>query len=158
MPKKILLGFMVEFKNKFAESGVDMKETATELTKNKKALEELINSISNSGSGSSTFSDDYSISKLYHYLDSITITQELSLLNICLFILLLVIVINIVYVFFGNEIIRVLQLEKRWPRLSALIRLRTMYQRYYIMVYSSLLILICIFGIFINLLTFLHGV
>lgn len=92
------------------------------------------------------------LDKFYAYLDSLTLFQESAVVHILLFIVLLLQVINILFIFFGNEIIRYLKLEQRFPSLSSLIRLRAMFQRYYLMWNIFILFLVCMFGIFVNIL------
>ena len=92
------------------------------------------------------------LDKFYAYLDSLTLFQESAVIHISLFIVLLLTVLNILFIFFGNEIIRYLNLEHKFPSLTGLIRLRAKFQRYSLMWNIFILVLVCVFGIFINLL------
>ena len=92
------------------------------------------------------------INILYQYLDTLTILQESSLLHILLFLILFLTVTNILAVLFGNEILKVLKLEVRYPKLAVFFRLRSQLQRYYLIWNVSMLFIVCIFGIAINLL------
>jgi hypothetical protein len=94
-------------------------------------------------------------SKFYRYLDSLTLLQEVSLLHICMFSVLILTVFNILSVLFGNEILRFFKLEKRFPRLSVFFRIRATLQRYYLMWNVFILFVFCLFGIGINLLLFI---
>ena len=92
--------------------------------------------------------------KLYQYLDTLTLLQEVSLLHILMFCVLIFTVINILSVLFGNEIIRFLDLEKRFPKLSTFFRLRATLQKYYLIWNVIILFVFCLFGIGINILIF----
>lgn len=93
-------------------------------------------------------------SRFYDYLDSLTLLQESSLLHIIMFLVLLITVINILGVLFGNEIIKYLKLEERFPKLAIFFKLRSQFQRYYLMWNVSILFIVCIVGIGIDLLLF----
>ena len=95
---------------------------------------------------------DLDVNKIYQYLDTLTILQESSLLHILLFLILFLTVTNILAVLFGNEILKVLKLEVRYPKLAVFFRLRSQLQRYYLIWNVSMLFIVCIFGIAINLL------
>lgn len=92
--------------------------------------------------------------KFYEYLDSLTLLQEISLLHICMFCVLILTVFNISAVLFGNEMIRIFNLEGRFPRLAMFFRLRVTLQRYYLVWNVLILFVFCLFGIGINLLFF----
>lgn len=92
----------------------------------------------------------FDLSQFYRYLDSLTILQESSLLHILMFIVLMLTVINILSVLFGNEIIRYLNI--RFPQLSLFFRLRVTLQRYYLMWNVFILFVFCLAGICINIL------
>jgi len=98
--------------------------------KNYIKVDSFIDVVENSDNTSKILSG---FSKFYQYLDSLTLLQELSLLHICMFSVLILTVFNILSVLFGNEILRFFNLEKRFPRLSVFFRLRASLQRYYLM-------------------------
>ena len=97
------------------------------------------------------------LDRLYAFLDSLTLFQESAVVHILLFIVLLLTVFNILYIFFGNEIISYFKLEQKFPSLSGIIRLRAKFQRYYLMWNIFILFLVCVFGIFANLLVLING-
>ena len=94
------------------------------------------------------------ISKLYEYLDSISLFQEIALLHIIIFIVLLLTVFNILSVLFGNEIIRYFDLEARFPKLGFFFKLRSSLQKYYLVWNVFILFIVCIASIGLNLLIF----
>ena len=94
------------------------------------------------------------ISKLYEYLDSISLFQEMALFHIIIFIVLLLTVFNILSVLFGNEIIRYFDLEARFPKLGFFFKLRSSLQKYYLVWNVFILFFVCIASIGLNLLIF----
>lgn len=107
------------------------------------------------GGPKNNFISDFNIQTFYNYLDSLTLFEEASLLNILIYIILLCSIINIIAIFFGNEIIRYLNLENKFPKLSFFFKLRAKFQRYYFLWNSLIIVFVCIFGICLNLLVFI---
>ena len=71
-----------------------------------------------------------------------------------MFVVIILNVINILSVLFGNEIIRFFNLEERYPKLGIFFKLRIKLQRYYLMWIVFILFLVCIAGIGIDILLF----
>ena len=71
-----------------------------------------------------------------------------------MFVVIILNVINILSVLFGNEIIRFFNLEERYPKLGIFFKLRIKLQRYYLMWSVFILFLVCISGIGIDILLF----
>lgn len=94
------------------------------------------------------------LSDFYQYVESLTILEHSILLDILLFLLLILTVINILSALFANEIIRYFNLETRFPRLSIFFKVRSNLQRYYLMWNVFVLMFVCIFGICINIVVF----
>lgn len=92
------------------------------------------------------------VSDIFQFVENLSILQHSVLLDILLFILLILTVINILSALFGNEIIKYFNLEKRLPRLSLFFKVRASLQRYYIMWNVFILMFICLFGVCINML------
>lgn len=92
------------------------------------------------------------IDNFYNYLDSLTLLQESSLLHIIVLINLMVLVLHNLFIFFGNEIIKYLDLENKYPKLATFLKLRAKFQRYYLMWNIFLMFFICVAMICIDLL------
>nr|WVH38152.1 LAGLIDADG endonuclease [Poriella subacida] len=101
---------------------------------------------------------DLNFQKFYKYLDSLTLLQESSLLHIIMFIVIFTTVFNILGVLLGNEMVRYFNLEERFPlpsnRGGFYFKLRTKFQRYYLIWNVFILFIICIVGVGINILLF----
>ena len=104
----------------------------------------------------SSISDFLSI--LYNYLDSLTLLQELALFNMILCSVLILTVVNISSVLFGNAVIKYFNLEERFPRLGAFFRLRITFQIYYLLWNVLILFVVCLCCIGINTLLFIANV
>ena len=91
------------------------------------------------------------VSDIFQFVENLSILQHSVLLDILLFILLILTVINILSALFGNEIIKYFNLEKRFPRLSLFFKIRANLQKYYIMWNVFILMFVCVFGVCINM-------
>ena len=94
---------------------------------------------------------------LINYLDSLTLLQEGGLFHIMIFSTILVIIFDILGIFFGNEIIKYFNIENKFPSLSNFFKLRAELQRYYLMWNITLLFVLCIGALGINILVFNLG-
>ena len=116
-------------------------------------LEPLLKSyFRNIGAPKNNFISNLNIQNLYDFLDSLTLLEESAFIHILIFIILLCSLINIISIFFGNEIIRYFNLEKRLPKLETIFRLRTKFQRYYLLWNIFIMVIVCILAICLNLL------
>ena len=94
---------------------------------------------------------------LINYLDSLTLLQEGGLFHIMIFSTILVIIFDILGIFFGNEIIKYFNIENKFPSLSNFFKLRAELQRYYLMWNIAILFVLCIGALGINILVFNLG-
>ena len=79
------------------------------------------------------FISNFNFNILYDFLDSLTLLQESAFIHILIFIILLCCIINIISVFFGNEIIKYFNVENKYPSLSKFLKLRLKFQKYYLL-------------------------
>lgn len=116
----------------------------------------LIEKIIDSWSKGNNYISKISFQDIYDYLDSLTLLQESAFIHICMFIYILCCIYIIMAAFFGNEIIKYLNLEEKYPKLSIFFKLRTKFQRYYLVWNIVGIIIICILGVGINLLVLVY--
>jgi hypothetical protein len=136
----------------------EFNEYITKMLKNAEELKKLLdNTDSKNRFNSSLENFTSNIEKFYEYLDTLTLLQESALLHIFIFLALILTVLNILAVLFGNEIINYFNLENKFPSLAIFFKLRLKLKRYYLMWNVFLLFLICIVGIGINILTFIYS-
>lgn len=122
----------VELSKVLTDSTKNVTSVWDKITKPKKFLEDGIESFT-------------------QYLDSLTLFQESSLLNTILLVIILLTGIQITFIFFGNELIKYFQIDKRYPSLSYYIKLRNTLQKYYLAWNIFILSLVCFIGIFLNM-------
>lgn len=92
------------------------------------------------------------LSSFYDYLNSLTVLHETALFHSLVFIAIIGIVFNIASVFFGNEFIKYFNLETKFPKFAIFFKLRSKYQKYYLILNLSLMFILCLGGFFINFL------
>ena len=90
------------------------------------------------------------LSDFYQFLENLSLLQHLVLLDIILFLIVIVTIINIFSALFGNEIIKYFNLENRFPKLSVFFKVRSTLQKYYLIWSVFVLMFVCIFAIIIN--------
>ena len=130
----------------------NLDKNVTEMVSVTEKINKLLEEISNANVGSSTKFTS-SIDDLYNYLDNLSLLEESSLLHILIFLVIILTVFNILTALFSNEIIQYFNLVERYPYLYNFFKLRNKLQRYYLMWNIFTLLIICIGGICINLLT-----
>jgi flagellar basal body-associated protein FliL len=94
---------------------------------------------------------NFDLTNLYSYLETLQLNELSALFHILVLLVLLISAIDILVVFFGNEIIIYLELEKKYSRLAKFIQLRRKFQRYYILFNLFLMILVCLLAIIVNI-------
>lgn len=148
-----------------------LKQKGEELSKNSDSLIEFFNKYSNGSNGSSFNNSnnnfDFSsiteninlyFNELYKFLDQLTLVQEGAFLHMLLFSYVLFCIYIIVGIFFGNEIIKYFNLEEKYPKLGTILKYRAKFQNYYLAFNIICIILICVFGIALNVLIFLNKI
>jgi hypothetical protein len=106
---------------------------------------------------SHNFISNFNLKEFYEYLDKMSLLQEFAFLHILIFLVLILTVLNILAVLFGNEIIKYFNIENKYPSLSTFLKLRYKFQRYYLLWNVFLLFILCIGGIGIDLLVFINS-
>lgn len=109
--------------NKTDVSAVEKKEL-TNLTDN---LNNILDGIDKSG-----INLPFEWNDLSNYLNNLSLLDESAILHILLFLILLLTALNILAIMFGNDIVKYLNLENKYPSLSNLLKLRNKLQRYYL--------------------------
>ena len=98
-----------------------------------------------------TFLSYLNIFNIYDYLDSLTLIEESSLMLIFMFSIILLILTGTLL---SNEIIKYFNIEDKYPSISTFLKIRSKYQRYYLIWNVFSLFIICIMGIGVNLMIF----
>lgn len=127
-----------------------VNERINNVTKSTDGLKEIIDRIFKEGD---KFISDLNLDKIYEFLDSLTLLQESALLHIVFFTAIILTLLSIIGIFLSNEIIKYFDLENKFPWLSSYLKLRSKFQRFYLILYTLILFIICIVGIGLNILT-----
>lgn len=109
-----------------------------------------INGSSNDGGNTSSFLSFDDISKIMSnyqsFLDNLNLHQKYALIHILLSIIIFISILNIMILYLGDELIKYLKLEEKYPKLAKYIKLRRKFITYNIM-FDSLVILLALFVI-----------
>jgi hypothetical protein len=97
------------------------------------------------------------ISNYSQYLSNLSTTELCLIINISTSIFILTCLISILFAFYGNFLLDKFSLEKRYPKLSGIIKLRIKLQNYYILINTLFIVISLILLIGVNILTFIHG-
>lgn len=111
------------------------------------AVKDLIDSLSKSG----IFSN-FNLNSFNEYLNSLNLLELSAIYHILVLTLICLLLINIISAILGNEIINYFKLEKRFPIITAFLKLRLKFQKYYLILSFSLIFIICIASVIIDLL------
>lgn len=129
------------------------EETQQQLNEHSKVIETCAEQVRKSLDG---IDKEHFTSWLHDYMDflnSLTLQQEQSFLNVLIFSALILTVFNLIFIYFSNEIIKYFKLDSKYPSLAYFLKLRTQLQRYYLIWNILILIALCSLGILINILS-----
>ena len=149
-------------KNKIEHANLSNQELHNKLDNLQNSVDKVndaINNIpslnANTNNNKLIFDFDFNIDSFYAYLDSITMVQELAIIHILFSFLFFITAFELLSIFFGNEIINHFDLENKYPKLKIFFKIRTTYQRYYLIWCLIKLFILCFIIIIFNLIIFL---
>ena len=131
-----------------SEGDQSVGETKEELAKMKELLDSIRDSF-NGGNNSSFWGfDDISqvMSNYQALLDHLTLHQKYAMIHILLSIIIFISLLNMVTIYLGDELIKYLKLEQKYPKVSKYIQLRRKFITYYLM-FDALIIFVALFVI-----------
>ena len=96
------------------------------------------------------FTENSGLSDFYQFVENLSLLEHLVLLDILLFFLVMITIINIFSALFGNEVIKYFNLENKYPKLLLFFKIRLTLQKYYLIWSALILMFVCIFAIIIN--------
>jgi len=126
-------------------AAVACEKTNREASENVKKLVESLN-------GSNKLISDFNLESFYEYLNSLSLIELSALYHILALVVIAILSFNILSAVLGNEIINYFKLEEKFPKLTAFLRLRLKFQKYYLTLNFSLIFLLIFASIQINLL------
>lgn len=116
-------------------------------------VDNLIDSVNN---GKSNFLPDLDLyNQLKDYFDSIPISQVCNIVDISIFIMVIIVIVEIIAILFGNELIKYYDLENKYPKLGIFFKTRARLQKYVLMWNFFTIFAFCLAGILFNVLMFI---
>jgi hypothetical protein len=112
------------------------------------SVQKLVESLN----GNNKLISDFNLESFYKYLNSLNLIELSALYHILVLVAIAFLSLNILSAVLGNEIIKYFKLEENFPKLSAFLRLRIKFQKYYLTLSFSLIFLLIFASIQINLL------
>lgn len=148
----------VEESAKYITENGATKESVGKLNNDTNILIDAVNNLKDIFSGKSGGNSSSFVLESYkdyiNFLDSLTLLQESAFVHMLFFTYIIMTLFSLIAVFFGNELIKYFDLENKKTYLSRFLKLRAKYQRYYLLWNFFMLFLVCIVGIFLNILAF----
>lgn len=128
-------------------------------TKSQALIEIIDNFKKSKGSGSSQFIDSLTvfIQNIQEYLSSLTLIQNLTILNISIGTLILNALVTIILIYYSDFLIGYFKLEEKFPKLSKYIKIRKKFQQFYFFVNVVVIIMAVAALIFANYLVFIYS-
>src|SRR5258708_1970765 len=114
-------------------------------------IEKYLNSKNNNFTN--LFSDSFTtlINDLNNIIHSLTIEQNLALISISASIFILVTMFSIISVFYGDYLINILNLERKYTKLAKIIQIRRKFRQYYLLLNILGIIIMTLIIITINI-------
>jgi hypothetical protein len=139
----------------------NLNNIAENIGKSNDKLSDVIDLLFNSGSGSKTnflFVEDITkfISMYQDYLSTLTLAQTGALVHIIVSLFIFFCLFTIIGIFYGDTLIRYLNLEEKYPKLARFIQLRRKFQQYYFILNMFLIFIALSSIIYVNLLIFFY--
>jgi len=117
-----------QYKTSFNEYNDLIIESSKRCQNTSSTLLEILNKISKSGGGNNS---NYTIDEISNFLSYLTFEQTVAIVHIFGFIVIIISLISLFTVFYGNKLIDYFQLENRLPKVARFIQLRRKFQMYY---------------------------
>ncbi len=127
------------------------KETNNKIDSFINVIEKYLNSKNNNFTN--LFSDSFTtlINDLNNIIHSLTIEQNLALISISASIFILVTMFSIISVFYGDYLINILNLERKYTKLAKIIQIRRKFRQYYLLLNILGIIIMTLIIITINI-------
>jgi hypothetical protein len=113
-------------------------------------IKDLIEKLIGGGSDSNSNFINYKI-ELNNFLSTLSTQQLGALGHLSLSIFILLCIISVITIIYGDYLIRYLKLEEKFPKIARFIQLRRKFEHFYLLLNLSLIIIILLYIIYINL-------
>jgi hypothetical protein len=120
-------------------------------------LKKMLEDVFGSGSKNKFIGDDV-IANFQNYLSTLPLEKIGALGHIFFFISIAILfsLVSIIFIFYGDSLIKYYNLEEKFPKLARFIQLRRKFQQYYFLINISLIIIALLLIIYVNLIVFLN--
>jgi hypothetical protein len=98
------------------------------------------------------------LDSLQSFFDGLSFVQNLAIVHISGSIFILLSLMTIISIFYGEKLIIYFDLEKRFPKLAKFIQIRRKFQQYYLLINIVLIIIVLTIIIYINILVFMSNI
>ena len=85
------------------------------------------------------------------WLSSITFEQNIALINLFVVGLIMLTLISLIFIFYGNYLLDYLKLEERYPKIVNIIKLRYKYQQFYLFINFIIITAVSVIMVVMNL-------
>jgi hypothetical protein len=133
-------------------------EELESINENNRSLIENIQNIVNSKGGSSDSNSligNNFIDSINQFFSTLNFEQTLAIFHISGSIFILISFYSILFIFFGDYLIKYFNLEEKYPKLANFIKIRRKLQNYYVLINIIIIVLILIVMIYVDLLLLL---
>jgi type I site-specific restriction endonuclease len=148
----------IEFINKDISYHINNLENYLSSSNSKlEELKNIVKDIFGSGPSSSTnYLGKDTFDNLQVYLSSLPIEKVGALGHILISLAILLSVLSLISVFYGDSLIKYYNLETKFPKLAKFIQLRRKFQQYYFTLNISLIVTALLLIIYVNLIVFFN--
>lgn len=95
------------------------------------------------------------LDSLQSFFDGLNYGQNLAIIHISGSIFILFSLINIISIFYGEMLIKLFDLENRFPKIAKFIQIRRKFQQYYLLMNIGLIAIVLVIIIYINIMEFM---
>ena len=147
------LNHQIESKLSLAQDNINAIKSNFTLTQTE--LLKIIEDFKRDGGGGNKFIESDLLNKILdnfnHYLSTLNLEQSLAITNLFGIFIILVTLISIIFIFYGNIILNYFNLEDRYPKIANIIILRRKFQQYYLLWNIVLITIVLVVMFLINL-------
>nr|YP_010137133.1 hypothetical protein KYW48_mgp10 [Tylopilus plumbeoviolaceoides]QWM97172.1 hypothetical protein [Tylopilus plumbeoviolaceoides] len=97
------------------------------------------------------------INEFYSYIENLNIIQNIAFMNISAIIFIFFSLISLLTIFFGEYLINKFNIENKYPKIYKFIKIRRIFQTYYIIIDSIIIIIIIIILLIVNFYLLLYS-
>jgi DNA repair exonuclease SbcCD ATPase subunit len=117
-----------------------------------------INTLLNNNNNNKSLASGQYLDSLQSFFNGLNFEQNLAVVHISGSVFILISLINIISVFYGDKLIIFFELEKRFPKIAKFIQIRRKLQQYYLLINIGLIIIVLIIIIYINVIVFMSNI